>query len=456
MRARLCKSTLVNHKVIHRPELRFRKPLLYLNAGQTDETWRPTTFRDTGGLLDGRASAEVTTHYCLDNIVRRFLLDRAHRATRFLGQFETKARLLSLFFENLDNSGRPKHLTLWDQATIYGEMGVCWMHAGRLQLAQAALNQAAGCLRDLGARRAHFEPLLPAPEGEKDLWRLWTDTHATQTLIFMRLGRKRDDVEDTLSDAADIAQAVAHQALSSDSEIDTRQAALLRSARRVLCRKAQVSLNGGELAEAEAGYQMAAEVERRIGGKRLTGDAMRRQIEVLVLRGPCLPEDIAAAERLIDGQLERVAPGVRRRLSNDIIPMFATKVMLLRTKGEFSAAADLLRETMNHEFVLRGECSFTARVELALEEHRLLIATNAVTPESQRSLRLIAQELEARHHTILHWDAMLLLAETSNEPERSEILATVERQFTPTKWLRRRTDIIILREGGSAVKALGC
>jgi hypothetical protein len=418
---------------------------------------RRATFDDIDTLLDVRASPDTVTQFCLDNIVRRFLLDRVHRATRFLGQFETKARLLSLFFESLDHDGKPKYLTLDDQATIYGEMGVCWMHAGRLQLARTALNQAAACLQEVGLEGTRFKPLAPPDEGLKDHWRLWTETVTTRALIFMRMGLDREIVADILDDAVNISRIAVLGALESASEITRRQATLLRSARRVLCRKAQVSLNGGDLAEAERGYALAAEVESRIDGRKLSGDAMRRQIEVIVLRGPCLSDDLALAESLIDAQLDlRVPPGVRRRLSNDIIPMFATKIMLLRAKGEFSDAGRLLHEAMNHEFVLRGECPFAARMELLLEKFRLLIATNAVTPESQRDLRSIAQELEARHHYLLHWDAMLILAEGLAEPERSDVLNSVERQFGQANWLRRKTDMRILREGGSAVMALAC
>jgi tetratricopeptide (TPR) repeat protein len=405
-------------------------------------------------LTGGRATPEEITQYCLNDIVRRFLIDRrTHRATRFLGQFETKARLLGLFVENPDDEGRPRHLSLSDQAELFGEIGVCWMHAGRLNLARDALDSATRCLSELGLDLRAFQDLDANLTPEQ--WRLWTETNSTLALIQMRSGRICEDVDEFLAPAASLARSRALAALESPAA--PKNGEQLRAARRLICRHAQLALQSGELAVAEAGYNLAAAVEQIAGSGKLTGDALRRQIEVLVRRGPCLPEDLALAEAAIDAQLQPRREGANRRrgTSNDVIPMYVTKIMLLRAKGQFLDAQAYLEEAQRHEFVIRGECSFTARMELELEKYRLLIAQDATTPATARAIAALAGELEARHHWSLYSDALLLQAEMVEEPDRTQLLNRVNAQITSSQYLLRRTDIDIIRRGGSAVKTMG-
>ena len=425
----------------------------YLPENQTSD-WRPSSHRDWEGLFDGRADADAITQYCLI-IVRRFLVDPYLRTTRFLGQYETKARLLSLFFESEDDGGQRKTLSLPDRAFVYTEMGVCWMHAGRLQLAQDALDHAVRCIAELDVSAMCAKPLNTLTEQDKDLWRTWSNLVSTMALILMRLGRPREMlVEPSLSRAATFAERLAREALGQDTPIESLQQVMLQAARRVLCRKGNIALNGGDRTAADEIYRFAEKINALVGEGKLTGDALRRQIEALVLRGPCFHVDIELAEALLDPHLVTVP---HRRLSNDIIAMFTTKIMLLRAKGNFAAAAELIGKIEQHEFILRAECPFTARIEFELEKYKLKIAMDEVSPAAQRALRLIAEELHARRHLMLYWDAMLLIAESEDEPKRTEILDLVERQSTAAGWLRRRDAIEWMRTpGGNAVQAFGC
>lgn len=398
------------------------------------------------------------TDYCLDAIVRRYLMDRrTHRATRVLGQFETKARLLSLFFENPAVDGRPRHLSLWDEVELLGEIGVCWMHAGRLHLANFALERAETCLRELGIDAVSAQRRsLPSEDGH-DPWRLWTETISTLALIRMRSGRQREDVDDVLALAAESARKRAEAALAEKAPASADERVVLRSLRRLICREGQVLLQAGDLHAAQARYSLALAVEEIAGSGKLSGDALRRYIEVLVRRGPCNRDDLAQAELLIDAQLQPRREARRQRASNDIIPMYATKIMLLRTQGRFDEAEAYLSEAESHPFVRRGECSFTARMELRLERYRLVIVRNAATPEICEEVEALARELQARHHLMLYSDAKLIQAEMEDHATQARILNEVETELLGKEWHLRKQDIRVIREeGNSAVKSLGC
>lgn len=404
-------------------------------------------------LLGEPPSPTAITRYCLDNIVRRFLMDRrTHRATRILGQFETKARLLGLFFDSIDEVGVPRHLDPWDQIDLYGEIGVCWMHAGRLQLAHQALGKAMLCFQALGLQMTQDSfPVL-----DRDRLRLWSETLSTHVLVMMRMGRPRFQIEGVLTPAAALGTRYAKAILSLGGPLDEDQKATLRSARRLICRDAYVKLRAGDLASARAGYDLAIAIEKP-GGDKLSGDALRRHIEVMVRQGPCLEADLAAADSLVERQLRpRRDPGAQRRGSNDIIALYSTKIMILRARSDFAQAGELLEEALRHPFILRGECSYSARVELELERYRLIVAQNAHTPETVRDLDRLIGELEARHHLQLYGDALVILAEMEGEPRRSQLLLAADRRMNGDDWNLRRRDIETIRDGRSAIMSWGC
>ncbi|TBA52716.1 hypothetical protein [Rhizobium ruizarguesonis] len=354
-------------------------------------------------------------------------------------------------------NGSPRHLKIEDQITIYTEIGICWMHSGRLQLAQKSIFRARERLQEMGADAKMFSPLPRVEEGSFNLWRAWTDTLNIQALIAMRLGRERPMIEDILKGAVEIARRIAIEELASLPNGSPELKANGLAARRVICRYAQLCLNAGKLDQAIEDYELATSVEKAITGKNLSGDALRRYIEAIVRRGPCLPEDLATAEMLIDEQIgHKQIAGTRRRLSNDIISLFVTKAMLLRARGEFIAAKTLLEETEKHEFVLRGECTFTARAELALETFRVRIASGNFDREQRSALQALLSELQARHHMSMYWHAMVVFAEMEIEPRKSEILLQAERSLSSSLWYRRTNDFRIIREGGSPIMAMVC
>ncbi|WGM40024.1 hypothetical protein AMEJIAPC_02965 [Caulobacter sp. NIBR1757] len=414
-----------------------------------DEDLRPLE-----DLLAEPLSPAAITRFCLEKIVRRYLMDRrTHRVTRILGQFETKARLLGLFFDGSDDGSGPRHLDVWDQVDLYGEIGVCWMHAGRLKLAHEALAKAMRCFQRMGLTVT--QDSFPLLEGTQ--LRLWSETLSTYSLVQMRMGRTCSVVEDMLSPAVAVGARFARAVLVLDKPLDDEGKAKLRSARRLICRDAYVKFRAGDLDAALDGYGLALAIEKLGGGDKLSGDALRRYIEAKVRRGPCIPEDLLEADALIDRHLEhRRSPTAARRGSNDVISLYATKIMLQRALSNFAEAGAILEEALRHPFVQQGECSYVARIELELERYRLLIAQNAATPEAMQDLKRIVQDLEARHHGLLQSDAMLVLAEMEAEPDRSRTLSILERRMLHDGWSLRRGDVDTIRRGDSAVKSWGC
>lgn len=404
-------------------------------------------------LLGEPPTPAAITRFCLEKIVRRYLMDRrTHRATRILGQFETKARLLALFFDDPDDGGGLRHLDVWDQIDLYGEIGVCWMHAGRLKLAHEALAKAMRCFRRLGLTVT--QDSFPLLEGTR--LRLWSETLSTYALVQMRMGRPCSMVEDMLSPAVAVGARFASAVLVLHEPLDDKGKATLRSARRLICRDAYVKLRSGELDAALEGYGLALAIEKA-GSDKLSGDALRRYIEAKVRRGPCIRADLLEADALIDRHLEpRRGLTAARRGSNDVISLYTTKIMLQRALSNFAEAGAILEEALRHPFVQQGECSYVARIELELERYRLLIARNAVTPEAAQDLQRIVQDLEARHHALLQSDAMLVLAEMQPEPERSRTLSSLDRRMLHDGWSLRRGDVETIRRGDSAVKSWGC
>ncbi len=403
-------------------------------------------------LIGKPPSPAAITKYCLDTIVRRYLMDRkTQRATHILGQFETKARLLGLFFDAIDETGEPRHLDLWDQADLYGEIGVCWMHAGRLKLAHQALAKAMRCFQVQGLEVTQDSfPVL----GDQRM-RQWSETLSTHALVLMRMGRPRYVIDAVLARPVAVSLLYARAVLTLNATLDDERKAKLRSARRLICRDAYVKLRAGDQTGAREGYELALAIEKQSGDK-LSGDALRRHIEAMVRRGPCFTDDLAAADALIDRNLQPRRAATARRGSNDIIALYTTKIMLLRALGDFASAGQYLQEAARHPFVTQGECSYVARVELELERFRLLIAQDAQTPESAKELERIIAELEARHHWLLHGDATLVLAEMETGQKRWDLLRVIDRRMNGDDFMLRRGDIETIRDGRSAVKSWGC
>jgi hypothetical protein len=61
-----------------------------------------------------------------------------------------------------------------------------------------------------------------------------------------------------------------------------------------------------------------------------------------------------------------------------------------------------------------------------------------------------------RHNMSMYRDAMVVLAEMEIEPRKSAVLLEAAGGLSSSLWCRRRKDLRIIREGGSAVMAMVC
>jgi hypothetical protein len=336
------------------------------------------------------------------------------------------------------------------------------MHAGRLNLAHRAISRAAeitarGVVWTADDAKRTVAYLLGSSEAARQ-WIDHTETVSTLSVIATRLGRPADQVLDLISRDAALARHLVMLALEEDAS-DLRQATeLLRAARRLIARLSHISLLKGSIDEALENFRLATRLEGILGRPLLTGDAGRRYIQSLVRSGASDAAIVGEAGELSERilSLSGAMDGSRKQQSNEIIPLLTTKTMIQRLRREFDAAFTTREATMTHKFVLTGECTYAARVELELERARLYIAAGCANQTRTQSLRDLQRKLHDSHHLLYAIECGSLLAEALPPPDRGETLRASEIIARSTGWLLRCEDIAEIRREGSALKRFGC
>jgi tetratricopeptide (TPR) repeat protein len=409
------------------------------------------------------ATSEEMTKYCLDRIAGYYLLDRHHHATRFLGQFETKARILTYFLEDNDLHSRIRYLSLSDQRRLLFEIGVCWMHAGRLNLAHIAMSRAVEITKS-GVTHLLGQPadrslggLLSSPDAARQ-WIEHAETLSTFSVIATRLGRPADEVVDLIERDVVFAKYLAKMALSEQTGDLCEAIEVLRAVRRLIARLAHISLLKGSIEEALEDFRLATHLESIIGRPFLTGDAGRRYIQSLIRSAASDTAVVSEAGDLLEKilSLNGAMDGTRKQQSNEIIPLLTTKIMIHRLRGEFDEALSTLAVAVAHKFVLTGECTYAARVELELEKARLQLAVGRVDETVAQTLRELRVRLHDTHHFLYAIECEALLGEALPLHERGDILRKTEIIARSTGWLLRCEDIHEIHAEGSALKRFGC
>ena len=182
--------------------------------------------------VDGRNPASIMK-YCIHDIVNKYLVDDSHKVTRILGHYETKARLLNFFAPHLGKFVEHEFIDKRDAQKIYSEMGICWMHSGRLKLANDVLSVA---LRFSPKYKpgSRFIDVLSSDSLQDD-WVQFADLSTAQALIIMREGRSKDIIDMFFQNTVDIANIVLQSVEDGFSErkLLLTIAPALRAARRV-------------------------------------------------------------------------------------------------------------------------------------------------------------------------------------------------------------------------------
>ena len=409
--------------------------------------------------LDTATDVEITK-YALEAIARVYLFDRAHYVTRVLGQFESKARILSYFLEDRSRVSSLDFLSPEDQHKVLSEIAVCWMHAGRLRLAQKSVTRAISAIvqepTKVGQVNWGADLSWTTERRLRDRWISLSESISRSCLIMMRLGRPASLVESALAPHLAAAEAIA--ANFRDGRLDAeRDPDLLKGARKIISRAAHIQLLMGGVGIALQRFGEAAALERRATGRWLLGDAGRRHAQALLRQAVENPEALETAEEIITEALRVLNPDDqrRKRLSNEIIPLMTMRTTLFRFRGALDEARRQLREIEQHDFVRYGECTFAAKVEYELERARVDIVANVERKEIAARLERLVRRLQDAHHLSYAWEAEILSVELLAPDQRRGVLDRLSLQIAGPGWRLRLCDVDELRVGGSALKTFG-
>lgn len=408
-----------------------------------------------GKAIDERAveiDAKSITRFCFRAIAVPYFFERTFRMTRFLGHYETKARLLG-FFEGGSGRGRSvDHLSALEGSRIFTEIAVSWMHSGRLELAGHAAVQGRNLLSGTGLTSISAGELTDRARGEgrADEWIQFASLCSIQTAILLRQGRDLDTVADKLGAAARVADEIL--ALCDETDLTTFGSlhAVIRAAKNVVSRQAYARYLAGDLAASCEMFGTAAYIEARLNRSFLSGEAARRYAEVLIRSKR--DNSLAAAREIVRANLDTGAVGRTKTqlVSNDIISMKILDAALDRIAGDIATADGKISAVADHTFVRMGEAPYAARQELMLEGFRIRIARGEKGTTLQEDLQAFIIEMRNRHHFMFAYQAQLLYAET-NPPDRENFLQSLRYEFRTIGWNLFEADVDLLRSGGSIV-----
>lgn len=371
--------------------------------------------------------------------VRKYLLEKANYSTRIFGQFEAKAHVLETLASPLK---KMKFASPFLEANLQKEIGLCWMHCGRLQSALHAVDHGLkACERNLDkdgveGGRKNFFPILSSNSAGwmKEMWSALCDLESTSTIIRIRQGRALDMIVDTVTPFIECADR-----LSKDMEGLTKPPDSLhvppleRGVIRILSRFADLLLQQGRYRESKSRFEQASQLQRAVRGRDLDGEAARRYVYLLCSHEDESERNFEQARQILDANIKRCVEfggheGARYG-SNDIIPFLVQRAYLERTLGNFQEAEESLEQVQNHSYMKRRECTFIASEEYSLERARLQIAkgtgTGTGTEELHQRLTRKSHEALAAHHMLLKAEYDILLAMIVGPDERDRILEPV-------------------------------
>jgi hypothetical protein len=410
-------------------------------------------------VFSGDASDAELMKFAFERLAKRYLFQADHLVTRSLGRYETKAKILSYFFEDHDVGKRVLALGEDDTRTLLKELGICYLHAGRLSLADKAITRSMPSIRETEQSGQQVESLTLSEwhSWTDDKRRLWIDrveAISITSLINWRLGRDADLTMDLVRPYADMGRRLASEFTGNITDYRTRS--LVRICRRFVARQAQLLFAQGQSDDALQAFELAATIAQIAGERLLTGDTGRRYVEALVRSRSDTNGFLILATRVITDNIEKIQTyeKERRHTQNDIVAWETLRAATLRISGDFDLADKVLRIAKGSEIVKTGECPFAARVELELEAARLAVQCN-----NGRVVEAELQDLGIRLQNSHHWnyfvDCSLVRAEIVSEDDRRRILTKSEGQLATSGWNMRMQDIFEIRRGGSAITKYG-
>lgn len=383
-------------------------------------------------------------------VVRPFLLQSKHTATRVHGQYETKARIISALLAEADRGVR---ITPQDKIELLKEMSVCWMHAGRLNSAHRFIKQAEAALAELAAAGASDGGALQ----NSATWRLQCDVCSIRMAVDERLGRAADIVTAGVEPLRQAAKAVTLTTERLDGGPEKRTPAQHAGAFRILTRDASALLLQGETETALTLFERVDALHRDVRGRLLDGDAARRYVVALTRTREQSPRQLELAGELVEANIAHYLrqAGTRAGLSTDLIPFLILRAALRRVSGDFDGAEDALSEVEAHAFVSQRKCTYVTIAELQLERLRLQVARGQLGPRVFARGRDLCDQLGYAHHAMMQHEAMVVVAEAAGLADRGGLIDRARNFYRGGGWRLRLADIGELEDGGSAVRRFG-
>lgn len=420
-------------------------------------------------LADANIEPQSIVRYCFKELAEPHLCDSKHYASRYMGLFETKADILTRFAQTgyVGREGSPSQMLDTDQRIhLQIEIGVSWLHSGRLQPAIAALSSAHEETRrtlHVSAKQladAWADPVAAIATGRK--WRQHAQALSTLALSQLRHGRGAEMVyavlDGDLPKAETIADLVSGERLTHETH-----KRLANGARRIIGRRAHLDLARGGLEKALERFHVATRLQKAAEYECLDGELARRYVETLVRSRASNPDHLELAKEIVARNLiVQTRDATKSKLrgeSNEIIALFTSQAMLKRVEGKFKEAAEILAVAAKHPFVASGECPYAARKELEIEQARLKVVTagNDAHGTLYQELLALERELANTRHAQLARQVMLMRAEILDDGDQKyELLGVVQTQAATSAWLLRLKDVEVLSNGDSALQILGC
>lgn len=382
-----------------------------------------------------------------------FLLDKKHPATRIHGQYEAKARILTSLVEVVDEGTKLQPVEL---SSLHKEIAVCWMHAGRLQL---AVHHAARALSSHPAgAKIIGDPSFGGTMVDDDsvsaheAWKAICDIRSVQAVLSMRQGRVLPEIQANLGPYFRLAQQIAKTGMS--RRLDRQKSlARERGAIRIACRQADILLHSGDTSGSVKLFERAAALQRRVADRALDGEAARKYVVALVRLDSEGKKNQEKALELTLANIGRLSS--YGSFSSDLIAFHVLRAGLFRVSGNIEEAVKALKDVEAHPFFRYRECTFNSLAELRLEQLRQgIVMGDDSTKLLERATRLIARTGQA-HHAVLEIEARIVSAELVDGDERNSILIRTKSVLRSSGYRMRLSDIAEIERGGSAIRRFG-
>jgi hypothetical protein len=369
---------------------------------------------------------------------RRFLVDSQKASTRVHGQFEAKARILSRLIAVATEEDIAIQLVNID---VPKETAICWMHAGRLQLALQAISH-------------RLAERTVVPDEDAEAWLRECNQTSVEVAIRLRLGQVTDQIEALLKPLLEHAIRLALRAVPSTNASE-RMPVRERGALRVLSRAAEVAQAAGKDALSLALFEQAVRLRACWYPRLFNGEAARHYAVGLVR---ATPDAVARARALVVGNIEAYG-GLNldepRKGSNDIVGFMILEAGLARFAGEYPLARMAIARILTHPFVRRREITFATRAEFELEMLRLDFAESLEPDFLLPRARQFSERMKAADHLSLHLEAEILVGELLGGVERERHCERLRVQLARLNHRMRERDIDLLLQGESPTRILG-